>query len=244
MNVDRVVDATVQIRFGGEPIGSGFRFYRDDIVVTNAHIFPEIPTDVPITGVIDPDTSVELDLEDLSPEPWADGSDYAILRAPEGFSVDSETLSPGPEEPVRGDRVYFTGHPFDISPTLLFSGHVSGPHPRGFYIDGSVNFRNSGGPVVDGDTGDVVGIVTESKMFQNEEIEEIIDHFYGVQQQLSRIRDVHDTTINGVGVESLAIDAIQEIQDAVDILTDNISSGIGVGYGIEYVLEGIEGLDI
>lgn len=199
---------------------------------------------VPITAPVDQETEVSLDLVDVSPEPRASGHDYAILRAEDGFADEQDVLQPRVEDRSRGDEVYFAGHPFDIADTLLHTAVVSGPHAHGFYLDGSVNLGNSGGPIVDKDTGEVVGIITESRVYQSESLEEMIDLLTGVQQQLSRIQEVHDTTINRVDVEDLAMDSIQEIQDAIDILADNVSSGIGVGYSISHVLDGLEDLDL
>lgn len=240
MKSDRVAEATLQVRYGGEPVGSAFRFLRDDIVITSGHTLHPITEGVPITAVVERGTEIELDLITISPEPRAGGHDYAILRADAGFSTEGDVLHPMADAPSRGDEVFFAGHPFDIADTLVHKAIVSGPHEHGFYLDGTVNLGNSGGPIVDKDTGDVVGIITKSRIYQSQSLEEVIDHLIGVQQQLSRIQEVHQTTINRVGVGDLAMDTIQEIQDALDILTDNVSSGIGVGYSIDYVLTDLE----
>lgn len=242
MNLDRVVNGTVQIRCGGEAVGSGFRFVEDDIIITNAHVLPPIGDDVPIEAVTESDDKFGLQLLDVSPEPRSGGHDYAILRAQNEFPDETEPLQPHSDEPSRGDEVWFAGHPFEIPDTLLHTAIVSGPHPFGFSFDGAVNFGNSGGPIVADETGEVIGIVTESRMYQSQSLETIIDDLTGIQQQLLRIQEVHDTTINRVDVELLAIDTIQEVQEAIDILSENSSSGIGVGYSIAPVSEAINDL--
>jgi S1-C subfamily serine protease len=243
MNGDDIVNATVQIRYGGEPVGSGFRFLYDDIIITSAHTLSPITENVPITASVDQQTEVELELVDVSPEPRGGGHDYAVLQTTDGISPEREVLQPRNEDPSRGEEVYFAGHPFDTANTLLHTAIVSGPHNHGFYLDGSVNLGNSGGPIVDKDSGEVVGIVTESQVYQSQSLEEAINYLNTVQQQLLRIQEVHETTINRVSVEDLAMDSIQEMQKAIDILTDNVSSGIGVGYSIKPIVDDLSDLD-
>jgi S1-C subfamily serine protease len=242
MNVEDVVNATVDIRVADESIGSGFRFVQEDVVVTNSHILPPDPGAVPITGATAADTESKLEVVAASPEPHRDGDDFAILRAIDGFERNSDVLQPATGDLNRGDTVWFAGHPFEISEPLVHAAMVSGPHPHGFYLDGSVNFGNSGGPVVT-ESGRVGGIITESEIYESHSIEESINDLYGIQERMARIQEVHESEINGVHVEGLKMDSIQTIQEAISILTENVSSGIGVGYGIEPVLEGLKNLE-
>jgi len=243
MNIGNLVNGTVEIRIGDESIGSGFRMVKDDIIITNSHILPPTPGDVPIRAVTPNDTESGLEVVDVSPEPRRDGHDYAILRAVDEINQDCEVLQPAKKELNRGDTVWFAGYPFDISEPLVHTAIVSGTHPHGFYFDGSVNYHNSGGPIViDGDR--VVGMVTKSEMYKSHSVEENIENLYGIQEKLTRVQDVHKTEINEIDIEGLAIDTIQEIQNAVDILTDNVSSGIGVGYSIDPVLNALKNIDI
>lgn len=243
MNVDRLVESTVEIKIGSEAVGSGFRFIDDDIVVTNAHILPPTVEEVPVTATASSEYETELRLLEVSHEPQRGGHDYAILKAVEDFETTTEVLQPANDIPSRGETVWFAGHPYEIADPLVHNATVSGPHPRGFYLDGSVNLGNSGGPIVSPETTDVVGIVTKSEIYGNRSLEKIIDDLHGIQQRFAQIQEVHKTTINRVDVETLAINSVQEIQDAIDILTDNVSSGIGVGYSIEPVIAGLDGLD-
>lgn len=243
MNVELLADSTVEIKIGSETVGSGFRFVDADIVVTNAHVLPPTVEEVPVVATTSSGDETELRLLDVSPEPQRGGHDYAILRTIEDFGATAEVLQPATDGPARGDTVWFAGHPYEISEPLVHSATVSGPHSRGFYLDGSVNFGNSGGPIVSAETTDVFGIVTKSEIYRNRSLEESIEDLNAIQQQLAQIQEVHETTINRVDVEALAITSVQEIQDAVDILSDNVSSGIGVGYSIEPVIDGLDSLD-
>jgi hypothetical protein len=240
MNADRIAQETVQIRYGGEPVGSGFRFIEDDIIVTNAHVFPpEIDDEIRIEAVVS-GSELGVQLLDRSAEHEAGGHDYALLETQNEFPAGTEPLQPSSDAPSRGDGVWFAGHPFDIAETLVHTATVSGPHAHGFYLDGGVNLGNSGGPIAGAETGDVVGIVTESRMYRSQPLEDIINDLDRIQQQLLQIQEVHETTINRVDVEALAIETMQELQDAIHILSENSTSGIGVGYSIAPVVERLD----
>lgn len=237
MTIQTVADATVQLNLGGEPVGSGFRFIQDDIVITNAHVFPQMDVDVPIAAVTKSFDDVRLELVYVSPPPRAGGHDFAILQSASALLDDGPVLQPAHEDPRRGDKVLFAGHPFDISETLVHEAIVSAPSDRGFYLDGSVNFRNSGGPIVEEATGDVVGILTESRVYRDAELAELKNDLLGVQQQLLRMGEVSAASINRVSIGEVATNAMLTIQNVIDLLAENISSGIGVGYSIDPVCE-------
>jgi hypothetical protein len=72
-----------------------------------------------------------------------------------------------PEEPCqipRGRKILFAGFPHGIHDLLVHEAIISGSSSNhAFYIDGSVNGGNSGGPIVDFETGNVIGIVTQRR---------------------------------------------------------------------------------
>lgn len=241
MNIDQVVNATVQLKFGGEAIGSGFRFQRDDVVVTCSHVLPPSREDIPLTATDGTGEVRDMQIVEVSPGVVSGGYDYAILHTDKAFSEASAVLQPRHTDPSRGEEVIFAGHPFDLAETLTHTGVVSGYHERGFYLDGSVNFRNSGGPIVDVDHGEVIGMITGSKIHEDKPLAELIDDLSGLHQKLLQIDEVRDTTIHGVDVEQLAVDGIQTVQDAMDLLAENICSGVGIANSISYVLKGGEG---
>ena len=65
----------------------------------------------------------------------------------------------------RGRQVLFGGFPHGLEELLVQHAGISGPAARdkGFYIDGSVNGGNSGGPIVDPRGGGVIGVVTQRR---------------------------------------------------------------------------------
>ncbi|ELY82655.1 S1 family peptidase [Natrinema gari] len=240
MSVAEIAAAAVRIEIEGTPLGTGFRFLDDETVLTNAHVVePTIREGVPVranTGT----TTVELELVDYSPEPEAGGHDYAILTASEGFPPETEPLQPCFNSLARGDDVLFAGYPFELSEVLVHSAMVSGEHEYGFYLDGSVNWGNSGGPIVNAETGRVVGIITERELYQDRKLEEITHDLRQIENQLLRVQRVYSTTVNDIELEELTLNTVQEIQDAIAILLENANSGLGIGYDIEHVLDGLE----
>lgn len=220
---------------------TGFRFVADEIVVTNAHVLePTIRYGLSPTAVTATGREIELELLDYSPGPESGGHDYAILDATEPFPPECGVLQPSTDTPVRGDEVCFAGFPFEASDVLVHTALVSGPHQHGFHLDGAINSGNSGGPIVDRRTGNVVGIATERKFTQSRQLAEISDDLYQVEKQPKEIESVRKTTISGIEVEDMAIDCIEMVQDAIEILNENANSGIGIGYDIEYVMEALE----
>lgn len=241
MVFDGITEATVRIAYDGFPDSTGFRFVDDELIITNAHVLePTIKYDLTPTAVTTTGTDIELELLDYSPEPESGGHDYAILEAKDPFPSECSVLQPDSDTPTRGDEVCFAGFPFEATDILVHTALVSGPHEYGFHLDGTINSGNSGGPIVNRESGDVVGMATQRKFAQARELTAISDDLYQVEKQLKEIESVRNTKISGIEIEDMAIDCVEMVQDAIEILNENANSGIGIGYDIKYVLDALE----
>ena len=173
-------------------MGSGFFLSEDGLLVTNAHV---------VEGGSRLLVYVQDRLVVTAPKILVtDGdADLAALRVP----VDSpEILALAPDHPVEGTEVMSVGYPritdilqmgFALHATIG-SGMVSGMaqgrsrtsgHQAGFIqTTGILNFGNSGGPLIDGETGTAVGMVVTTVPY------------------LERAKDRNGTAIGSVSMKS------------------------------------------
>lgn len=149
-------------------MGSGFFVHRDGLLVTNAHVIEDSSR----LYVYVHDDTVYGAPEVVSVDP---DLDLAALRVP---VTGMKTLALAAKPPVEGTEVIAVGYPrisdilqmgFALHATVgsgLVGGMSQGRSRRSGRIAGFVqttgilNFGNSGGPLVDTDTGEVVGMVT------------------------------------------------------------------------------------
>jgi S1-C subfamily serine protease len=134
-----------------------------------------------------------------------------------------------------GERCLIFGHPLGISHLSVLDAMVSakGRHMiRDFpydcvQIDGRVNRGNSGGPVVDPETGEVLGIVTAKYIPFLRSVEDL--------QQFVRANRVNSS---GGGVAIMGIDfgrLVNAVFDMVDLLAGSLQLvQVGIGYVIPY----------
>ncbi len=228
-----VANATVRIE-NGPSRGSGFHFLRPDIVITNRHVI--VDTAVPIVAITEDGTSLLLQVlaESLPAQ-----HDYAILKCQAPPPPGRHPLQPKVVRPFeRGLQVLFAGFPHGIPHLLvqravvcgLISDHV-------FYLDGSVNGGNSGGPIIDSKDGTVIGIVTQRRFLGAQDLAQL-------RTAAERLR-AHCLAITGRGsVEIMGIDfgAFSQLMAEGmllirDVLEANANTGIGIGFSISFVGE-------
>jgi S1-C subfamily serine protease len=103
--------------------------------------------------------------------------DFAVLDIPQLQKQQGHQFRFAPPEKRRiGTPVVFLGYPLEHLNLVCHAGLISSLYPSGptqiIQIDGSVNASNSGGPLLDLESGEVLGIVTRkatglSRMFQD-----------------------------------------------------------------------------
>ena len=137
--------ATLRVECGSSR-GSGFHFIRPNVVVTNNHVVEGITA--PATAVTE--DGVELPLRLLVNSP-TDQRDYAVFEAMGVIPPGRNALQPKPLSPIgRGLEVIFSGFPHGIPHLLVQRAVVAGlVSDTAFYLDGSVNGGNSGGPIIE-----------------------------------------------------------------------------------------------
>lgn len=142
-----VANATLRIEYGPSR-GSGFHFFAPNIVVTNQHVVPNLQKGQGgVVGVTESGQRLNLTLIESSP---ATDHDFAVLKVQGAVPGGRHVLVPKVVSPFeRGTPVLFGGFPHGIPHLLVQAAIVSGfVSDRVFYLDGSINGGNSGGPAV------------------------------------------------------------------------------------------------
>lgn len=229
-----LADSTFRIQCGPSS-GSGFSFRNANIVVTNFHVIaPHDAGARPVVAIAEDGAQIPLRLIAHSPE---DQFDFAILEAQAAMPAGRQVLQPQLMAAVpRGTEVIFAGFPHGIPDLLVHEAIVSGPtQPRGFYVDGSVNGGNSGGPIIDKASGRVIGIVTQRRFLGAVQLGQLRQRVGQLAQHCQAIAGRGQVVIMGVDFGGFAQMMAQGFAVIDQILQANANSGIGIGFRIEHV---------
>lgn len=163
--------ATCRVDQGGFQLGSSF-WVNDQYLVTAAHVIEEV-TDNQLTIKTFDGEIIGAEVVTSDPgRPETSGSDLAVIKA-DKTSDQCETLDVEVTVPPIGTEVLWSGYARlfgekdQIDRQRFGWGNIASEtygNNRGsfFEVDGLFNSSHSGGPVVDVETGDVVGIVSAS----------------------------------------------------------------------------------
>jgi hypothetical protein len=230
---DIAASATLRIEYG-ESRGSGFHFLQSDTVLTNYHVIPGAEQSLnPIKGITEGGDTLDLRLVAFSP---ANKHDFAVLKVQGAVPAGRTPLKPKILKPVaRGIEVLFAGFPHGIPHLLVQRAVVAGLITGEiFYIDGSVNGGNSGGPIIHPEHGTVIGIVTQRRFLGAADLETLGKAAKQVQDHCQAIAGHGSVQIMGIdfgGFSNLMAQGMILIQE---VLKANANTGIGIGYSIEF----------
>lgn len=231
-----VANATVRIEYGHSR-GSGFHFLQPDIIITNYHVLADYPgQNTPIVAVTEDEHKFNLKLLSFSP---VTEYDFAVLKAESKIPNERRALHPKvPNSHLRGTEVIFSGFPHGIPHLLVQRAVISGQIGKDvFYMDGSVNGGNSGGPIVDISDGNVTGIVTQRRFLGAQDLGELRAAAGKLRHHCQQIAGRGGVQIMGIdfgGFSSLMAEAMLLIQE---VLEANANTGIGIGYSIRFAFE-------
>lgn len=230
----RLADATFRIECDSSS-GSGFSFRHESIVATNYHVIaPHMVNGSQIHVVTEAGVRIPAQLVGHSPE---NQYDFALLRLQAALPPGRQILQPKANVATpRGMATIFAGFPHGIHDLLVHEAVVSGPaSPHSFYIDGSVNGGNSGGPIVEKATGELIGLVTQRRFLGviqlgqlRQQVQQLAQHCQGVAGQGSVV-------IMGVNFSAFAQMMAQNFLVVDQLLQANANSGIGIGFSIQHI---------
>jgi S1-C subfamily serine protease len=170
--VARTRSGILQIAFADakqNKAGGGSAFMSKSLIVTNHHVFLGHQTAAHVRIRRDDGQSTTFTAADFASR-LVTGSqeasyDYAVLRLPELVQAGLHQLTLEPPGARRiGDPVALLGFPLEHDNLTCHQGAISSRYQSGvahvIQIDASVNAGNSGGPLIDPETGAAIGIVT------------------------------------------------------------------------------------
>lgn len=219
----------------GSSSGSGFLYRNEKTAVTNFHVVqPYHSQGHPIQVAVETGQSIGAKIVSSSA---ADQFDYAILELSATFLAAHTPLKPIPTKKIeRGQEVIFSGFPHGISDLLVHEAIISGPAgAKGFYIDGSVNGGNSGGPIVDKSSGLIVGIVTQRRFLGAKELEKLQKEMQQLVQYCNQIAKQGKIVLMGIDFGELTAAIGKGFLLTAELFSANANSGIGIGFSIEHV---------
>ncbi len=230
-----VADSTFQIQCGSSR-GSGFSFRAIDTIVTNSHVIePLLRNGTPAVALTESGQQVSLNLIASSP---TNQNDFAIFRATSPVPTGRRFLSPKLNAmPPRGHEVVFAGFPHGITDLLVHEAIVSAPAGnQGFYLDGSVNGGNSGGPIVDRADGLVLGIVTQRRFLGNAPMSQMRNQSQQLAQHCQAVAAGGGQALFlGIDFTQFANMMAQGLILIDQVLQANANSGIAIGFRIDFV---------
>jgi hypothetical protein len=227
-----------------EKIGSGTGFKIGDFLITNNHVFVApgavlvelrfVCQDGHTTNVSknmsykDFQSRLQIGMPESS---W----DFAILSLDdkEFSSIPSLILSNSETVPI-GNKIAILGYQFDQINLSIKQGVLSSRYTRAgvkyMQIDSSVNHGNSGGPLINIENNQVIGIITRKHTGLTKAFDDLIKSF-----------DNNITALNaakGIMTMSGNVDPVQALiatQSQLKITAKEIqrSSNVGIGYAYE-----------
>ncbi|MGF7028452.1 S1 family peptidase [Sphingobacterium multivorum] len=235
--------ATLKINCGNST-GSGFHFLNEKIIITNCHVIMEaVMKGQSITAVTEEKDIYELKLLSYSsPNEF----DFAILQLSGELKRERTILQPKIQNYLkRGTEICFSGYPHGINDLLVHRAVISGPFANhGFYIDGSVNGGNSGGPIIDNSDGTVIGVVTQRRFLGAIEAKNIEQRSEELKQYCNSIAGRGSVQLMGIDFGQFAQLMAESFLLSQKIIQSNANTGIGIGFKIEYVVEECKRLNL
>ncbi|MDP1771923.1 MAG: serine protease [Methylobacter sp.] len=247
-SIVHIVYVKVEEKVGADPkkkkVGSGTGFILDGYLVTNNHVI-QTPQD----------THFLLRFYDSDPSNLSDGLlyknsdfmsflktgseenayDFAVFEIPKLRARESNHLKFGnPDAMCQGDDIVFLGYPLEHNNLVVHKGIISSFFKSGYaetemiQIDASVNQSNSGGPLLDPSTGNVIGIISRKAT--------------GLSKVFEELNEVFDKNIKAMeGAKSMMslggldpVEALTAGQNQMKTLCKEIqrSANVGIGYAI------------
>lgn len=234
-----LANATFQV-IAGDSRGSGFSFMREDLVVTNCHVITSCLDSQRLRQnravILRTEESQILNAQILH---FDYENDFSILQLNSPLPSGRKVLHP-PEAfmPTRGKRIIFAGYPHGMPQLLTNEAIISAPLEHGqFAIDGMVNGGNSGGPIIDAESGFVVGLITARRYVSGEKADALMAEAIELRTLLEQTSKNISVEIMGVNFAGLLDMFGHSLQVIMELMESNANPGIGIGYPISPIVE-------
>lgn len=239
-----LANATFQV-IAGDSCGSGFSFMREDLVVTNFHVVAtccDLQSMRQINNVtLQTEANEHIGAQILH----IDGdNDFAIMRLQSPLPGGRTVLQPSIGfTPSRGKKLIFAGYPHGLPQLLTNEGIISAPLENGrFTIDGMVNRGNSGGPIIDQETGEAVGIVTQRRYLLPPDAQQLSNEVVHLRGHLSQAAQHMSVEVMGVNFGRMADMFSRSLQMVNEMMKLNANPGIGTGFSLDPIVIAVNSL--
>lgn len=239
-----LANATFQV-IAGDSRGSGFSFMREDLVVTNLHVVATC-CDLQAMRQIGPVTIQTEENGHIGAQILhIDGdNDFAIMRLLSPLPAGRTVLQPSAGfTPTRGKKLIFAGYPHGIPQLLTNEGIISAPLDAGrFALDGMVNGGNSGGPIIDRETGEAIGIVTQRRYVLPPDAQQLSNEVAQLRGYLAQAAQQMSVEVMGVNFGQMADMFSRSLQMVNQMMNLNANPGIGTGFSLEPIVNVVSSL--
>lgn len=230
----KLADSTFRIVVGNSS-GSGFSLFNDQLVITNHHVIePHIQSGIAIQAITENNVVLPTRLITHSDKTQFD---FAILELQQALPSGRNVLQAAANRvTARGERVLFAGFPHGIPDLLVHEAVISAPlSQHAFYIDGSINGGNSGGPIISAITGEVLGIVTQRRFMGVQSLQTLAPQVSQLSQYCAAIAGKGYAIIMGIDFRNFAAMMAEGFGAISQVIEANANTGIGIGFHIDYV---------
>jgi hypothetical protein len=232
----------------GNVIASGTGFLIADGFATNSHVirgggiqYDRIALLCDGLNPGSPDNYIRIEAnvlgELIAAESAEGGVDYAMLEFEDDRFAGRHRfeLCAEAQPLVVGEQVLFMGFPFGMTFMTAHVGYVSSLYNSGaadvIQIDGSINSGNSGGPLIDLNTGHVAGLITKAYTGLIEaEFNELLNAFRQNIQVLQSSSQGGSVRLMGIN----PLEALMQTQVAMQRIAINLKRSANVGIGYAY----------
>ena len=171
-----------------------------------------------------------------------DQLDFAVYE----LRVETETPAATPLPvssalpPERGTDTLFSGYPHGVPDLLVQRAIVAGyQNDESFYLDGPANAGNSGGPVIEAETGSLLGVITDSRFLGGADLDSLATAAESLRQHAEEIRGEQ----GGGGITMMGVDFAELLgmiaksslilQKAIEA---NANTGLAIALSIDQVV--------
>lgn len=256
--VEKVRSGVIHIEYylNNERIASGSGFMSHGFLVTNFHVFKSnLDTTVILSSHLNQNDNkadrkkIKMSYEEfksyLLGHSDENNNDYAILKIPSLIDLELyqfELLSPINKK--IGEPVALLGFPFEQKNLVCHSGTISSFYESGvasvIQIDASVNNSNSGGPLIDCETGEVLGIITRKGTGLSRMFDELLSVF---DQNITYLNTANGMiSLGGVNPIEALIVGQRQMKSLAEEIKRSANVGIGYAFSIDPVISDIERL--
>lgn len=234
---------------GQNRLASGTAFWCQGKLVTNHHVMNVgLNRQIWIRRESDLNTSCGLILKS---QEWfgrivtssdEHSHDYAVMDVPEIASwpdLYSFTLSQKSNVDI-GTSVAFMGYPLEHNNLTLHSGHVSSvwkqKHTWKIQVDASVNGGNSGGPLIDLEDGNIIGIITRKATGLSGNFNALRRHLR-TNIEILQAQPEGGIFIAGIDPKAAILNSHQQLLGLTDELERQANVGIGYAFSSRHLIE-------